>query len=244
MSRLQNFSPIPLPLICCLALACLCLAGCGDALNLEKPTPQKNYFVLAPIQNAQPSSGPGKDVLAIKPLNAAPDFNSRELVYRLQGDQYATDYYNLLLTSPTNQLTSCLQNWLSQSGVFKFVITANSELEPSYILEASLRQMYGDFRDNVSPSAVISLQVFLLEEQDYAFQVVFAKNFQKTVALEARTPEALVEGFNTALADILRTLENDLRVVVAQSKETTPASNTADTKRKKRKNRVPALPPQ
>lgn len=199
-------------------LMILCLSGCGDALKLERPDPQKAYFVLAPDTGAQtPSAGPGTGILSLKPLNIVPSFNSREFVYRLQDDQYARDYYNLLLTDPTSQFTQCIRNWLNRSGVFQYVVNANSELEPTYVLETSIREFYGDFRNYASPSAVLDLQIFLLQEQDYEYHVIYAKEFHKVISITACTPEALVKGYNTALTEILLDLENDLRPLVKKT---------------------------
>ncbi len=209
------------------ACACLVLAGCGDALKLEKPAPEKNFFVLKPdTDSRQAPSGPGKGILIIKPLNIVSNFNSREFVYRLQDDQYATDYYNLLLTAPGNQLAQCFHDWLNSSGVFQFVVNSNSELEPNFVLETSVRQFYGDFRESTTPSAVFDLQIFLLQEQDYDYHVVYTKEFHKAVPIAARTPEALIKGYNAALTEVLSELENNLSPVVAQYAEQKGAQDT------------------
>ncbi len=242
MSRWSCFYSPRLPFVIILGLLCVCLAGCGDAIKLEKPAPQKSYFVLKPTrEGANASSGPAKGVLTIKALNVVPNFNSRELIYRLQDDQYATDYYNLLLTSPGSQLGQCIHDWFNNSGVFHYVINSNSEVEPSFILETSIRQFYGDFRESATPAAVLDLQFFLLQEKDYEFNVVFTKEFQKQIPIEARTPEALVKGYNTGLTEILQSLENDLQLVVSQTDDTPKASPPS---RRHHRHRKPDIRPQ
>lgn len=201
-----------------MGLLCLFLAGCGDSLKLEKPAPLKNFYVLKPDGNDQENSaGPGRGVLSIKPLNVAPDFRAREFVYRLQDDQYASDYYNQLLTAPGSQLGQCFHDWLNNSGVFEYVINSNSELDPSFVLEISLRQLYGDFRPNSTPSAVMDMQIFLLQEKDYEFRVLFTKEFHKTIPITERTADALITGYNTGLTEILQTLKTELRPVVQKA---------------------------
>ena len=121
------------------------------------------------------------------------------------------------------------------------MINTNSELEPSYILETSIRQLYGDFRQATAPVAVLDMQFFLLQEKDYEFHVIYTKEFQKQIPLEDRTPEALVKGYNTGLGEILLTLENDLRPIVSKTPD--PQEDPSQSKRR-RWHRKPDISPQ
>jgi hypothetical protein len=55
------------------------------------------------------------------------------------------------------------------------------------------------------------MEFFLIKLAPEATQVLMARRYSKSVPLTARTPEALVKGWNEALEEILGSLVADLK---------------------------------
>ena len=92
---------------------------------------------------------------------------------------------------------------LTQSQIFRHVINSSSQLEPTHVLEGVVNALYGDFRDPGTPKAVLEMEFFLRKESASKAKIVAAKRYAKSVAVNERSPEALVKGWNEALEAIL-----------------------------------------
>ncbi|OHB57536.1 MAG: hypothetical protein A2173_00555 [Planctomycetes bacterium RBG_13_44_8b] len=92
-----------------------------------------------------------------------------------------------------------------------------SRLEATHTLEANITALYADVRDKSSPSAVMELRAFLIANNPAAESVLLGKTYRASCPLQSNTPEALVEALDKCLAEILTSLEKDLK------KEISPA---------------------
>ncbi len=108
-------------------------------------------------------------------------------------------------------ITEEVRNWLSESGLFKYVVDSTNGVEADYILEGNINQLYGDFRAPNTPKAALGIQFVLIEEVSANPKIVFQNNYRREMALSSNSPEDLVKGWNEALQQILTALEKDLR---------------------------------
>jgi cholesterol transport system auxiliary component len=192
------------------APALLLLAGC---VNLEKSYPDKRYFVLSAADNIAPAN-PTADhngVLLVSNLRVSPRYEGRSFVYRRTEFNYESDFYNQFLVSPGAILTEEVRKAVARAQVFKIVIGGGSQLEPTYVLEGSVNALYGDFRDVGSPKAVLEMEFFLTNASATNATILAQKNFSKSIAIAGRSPEALVQGWNRGLEEILTALAADLK---------------------------------
>ena len=191
------------------ALVLLMLApGC---VGIERSYPDKRYFVLEVRQNVNPSNPSGSGVLQIATIRMSPRYEDKGFVYRTSESGYESDFYNQFLVSPAALLGEELRKGLSQAQIFRHVINASSQLEPTHVLEGVVDALYGDFRDPGAPKAVLEMEFFLRKESASKAEIVAAKRYAKAVAVNGRSPEALVRGWNEALEAILSALVADLK---------------------------------
>jgi hypothetical protein len=80
-------------------------------------------------------------------------------------------------------------------------------------LEGSVNALYGDFRNPKQPAAVLEIEFFLYNENTANPGIVTQKRYTKSVALNERSPEALVKGWDQALSEIVAALAADLKTL-------------------------------
>jgi ABC-type uncharacterized transport system auxiliary subunit len=176
------------------------LSGCGY---------NRRNFVLE-VSRDRPQQEISKDVvLDVQSFNVDTAFSNRSLVYRKNQSEYETDFYNQFLIRPDDMITEKTRSWLSESGLFKWVLEPGSHIDATHVLEGNIITLYGDFRDKSSPKATMKIRFFLIKLSGKS--VVFAKTYETTSESNERTAESLVEAFDNCLTNILSDLEEDLR---------------------------------
>jgi len=190
--------------LCNLMIVSMILPGCGSRIAYN----QRN-FVLETSRNS-PQQKTSKDViLDVKNFSIDTTFSTKSLVYRKGQSEYETDFYNQFLIRPDDMITEKTRSWLSESGLFKWVLELGSYTDATHVLEGNITALYGDFRDNSSPKASMKIRVFLVKLPEKS--VVFGKTYEAVLEVKSQTAEALVEAFDNCLRQILTDLEKDLR---------------------------------
>jgi len=192
------------------ALAAL-LAFCSGCVSLERSYPDQHYFVIEVKRNVNPSTMPGNGVVEVADVQISPRYTEKSFVYRTSDARYETDFYNQFLVAPAALITEELRKGLTQSQVFRHVIGSSNQLQPTHVLQAAVSSLYGDFRNDSAPKAVLEMEFFLTKEADGRSQIVMEKSYAKTVDVSLRSPEALVQGWSQALEEILTALVTDLK---------------------------------
>jgi len=184
---------------------------CSSCVNLERSAPERHYFVIELPRSADQSAPSGDDVLMVSNLRISPRYADRSFVYRTSDTGYEADYYNQFLASPDVMITEELRKGLAASSQFKFVVGPANPLQPNYALEGSINSLYGDFRNASQPAAVLEMDFFLYRENSNNQGVVLQKRYTKSVPLNAKSPEALVKGWDQALQEVIAALAADLK---------------------------------
>jgi cholesterol transport system auxiliary component len=184
------------------------IVGC---VNLERGYPEKRYFILDASRDEDISSPDTGKVLTVRRFRVSPKYEGKGLVYRLEELSYESDFYNEFFISPASMFTEEIRKRLAGTGLFKHVIDPSSLLDSTYILEGAVTALYGDYRVNTAPKAVMEIQFFLLHETDSNPKIIFQSQYHKEEPLKGNTPDALVMSWNTALNQILTEFESDLK---------------------------------
>ena len=183
------------------------LSGC---VSLEKSYPDRRYFALELAPGKTPNSTSDR-ILSVASLRISPRYADRSFVYRTSTAAYEADFYNQFLTAPDSMIAEELRKGLAASELFKYVVGPANPLQPHYVLEGSINALYGDFRDPNRPVAVLEIEFFLYNQDPAAAGVSLQKRYEKSVPLSEKSPEALVKGWDQALADIVAKLVADLK---------------------------------
>lgn len=193
-----------------LAAIFVLVTGC---VSLEKSYPDQHYFVLEVTRNADQAKTARDGVLEVADARISPRYSEKGFVYRTSEARYESDFYNQFLVAPASIITEELRKGLAQSQVFRHVIGASNQLQPTHVLEAAVSALYGDFRNSGEPKAVLEMEFFLSKNADGRSQVVMEKRYAKAINIARRSPEALVQGWNRALEETLAALAADLESI-------------------------------
>ena len=187
---------------------CVLLCAC---VNIERSYPDKHYFVLEASPKPQPATRTVKGVLAVSDMRVSRRYEGQSFVYRLSETSYESDFYNQFLIAPAALITEEARKALAQSQIFEHVISSSTDFEPTYRLQGTVNSLNGDFTDGQAPRAVMEMQFFLTKKTPAGEEIVMAKRYIKSVPLSARSPDALVKGWDTALEEILSFFIADLK---------------------------------
>ncbi len=184
------------------------MAGC---VNLEKSYPEKRYFILDASRDEDVSSPDKGEVLTVRRFRVSPKYEGKGLVYRLKELSYESDFYNEFFIAPASMFTEEIRKRLAGSGLLKHVVDPASLLDSTYILEGAVTALYGDYRINTAPKAILEMQFFLLQQTATSPKIILQSQYHKEEPLKGNTPDALVKSWNTALDQILTEFETDLK---------------------------------
>ncbi len=203
-----------------LVLLILVLPGCVD-FGLAKEAPQRLRYVLdaqRPAGSATPAGSAAKPnqeiVLEVRSFHGAAAYIDNDFIYR-RGALIEADYYNGFLTPPAVAISELARRWLGESDMFSVVQGVGTRLPPTHALEADIFALFGDFSEPSAPRAKIEIAFAMVRCDD---PVMFVRRtYTESIAIDSMEPQALIEGWNQALAAIFTKLERDMRVGLAEA---------------------------
>lgn len=184
------------------------LTGC---FNFNKSFPEKHLFVLSASRSEGLSLSKSDAVLRIRRFRVSPRFEGKGFVYRKGNLNYTSDFYNEFFISPASMIAEEVDKWLKGSGLFQYVTSSSSPVEPTVELEGVISALYGDYRDTKVPSAVLEIQFFLVRNVSSRPVIVFQKTYYEETLIKGNSPDTLVAGWNLALEHILTQFEKNLK---------------------------------
>jgi cholesterol transport system auxiliary component len=182
--------------------------GC---VQLQRDIPPRNTYVISVSREAPQTPPNNGQVLAVRRLNVSHLLQGRSFVYRSGEMAYETDFYNGFLASPGPLLGDEVRRWLAASGLFARVTDGTGPILPDLQLEGTIAALYGDFRRDVQPAAVMTIEFALIDITTPRTQILHQKVYQQTIPISNRSPAELVRGWQEGLRAILVELEEDLR---------------------------------
>lgn len=186
-------------------LLALALAACA----VGKPIPQAQTYAIDRLPAGPPMSR-GAVTLRVGKVRVVPAFAGKSLVARVDGVRYTSDFYHAFIAEPGELIGTRLAEWLDTSGPFRSVSQPGTRVPASHALETTVTELYGDFRSESAPTAVMTMQFTLLDLRGTSTVVALEQTLSRRVPLAESSPEALVDGYGEALESILRELAPEL----------------------------------
>lgn len=206
--------------LCIVALVAVALAGC--ALGKRMP-PATTYALDLSSYAMTPTEPRRSDTLRLAAVRVAPPFRDASLMYRFDDVRYVSDPYHAFVAQPGELFENQIAQWLDAAGPFRDVATSGSLRPAAYVLEAGIAELYGDFRKDRAPAAVLRIEFALISQRSPRPRTIFERSIAQTVTLTGTSREALIRGYSRALADALAQLTRELDAAVA---EIEPAAST------------------
>ena len=199
------------------AAVCIVLTLTGCAIG--KPAPQTTtYAVDPPAPQLVPTAARQPEALRIGNVRVAAAYAGNALVYRMDDVRYVADPYHAFIAEPAALLGNQMAQWLDRAGPFSSVSPRGSAGPAAYVLDATVSELYGDFRPGQRPAAVVVVQFALIDQRaGVRPQSVQARTIASRVDLPQASPDALVRGYGTALAEILTQFVGGLNSVAIGS---------------------------
>jgi len=189
-------------------VACTVLAL--GACSIGKPIPQATTYVVDPPMAAAAPAARRPETLRMGSVRIAAEYAGNALVYRLDDVHYVSDPYHAFIAEPGAMLGNRMAEWLDHAGPFDTVAQPGSGRPATYVLEATVIELYGDFRSGRPPAAVLVVQFALIDQSGPRSKLVRQRTIASRVDLPQASPEALVRGHGKALAQVLTQLLADL----------------------------------
>jgi cholesterol transport system auxiliary component len=191
------------------AVACVVAALAGCAIG--KPMPSvTTYVVELPIDARERSQSPRGETLRVGKVRVAAAYGGETLVYRFDDVRYEADPYHAFIADSGSMFASRIAERLGHTGLFQSVTQPETLRPARYVLEATLVELYGDFRPGREPAAVMAMQFALLDQSTPRLTVVHECTIASRIDLTQASPDELVRGYGKALADILSRLVAEL----------------------------------
>jgi len=181
-----------------------------------RSAPHTETYVIDPPAPATAPASSHPQTLRMGNVRVAPAFASPALVYRMDEVQFTPDFYHAFIADPGPLLGAAMAQWLDRAGLFKTVFQPGSAVTAPYALEATVTQLYGDFRPGQKPAAVMTVQFTLVDLSGPSAVVVLDRFIGRRIDLPEATPDALVRGYSQALGEILTELSKQIVLPEAQ----------------------------
>jgi cholesterol transport system auxiliary component len=198
-------------------IAAIVFCGCASGPSWKR---QSFAFSLA----ADPPTTNDTDrIVALNRVSISPTFQSRSFTYRTGDDSYEQDPYAGFLIPPERALAEAIRASMRASGAFGRVVDPGSAITPNVIMEASINELYGDFRQASRPVATMGIHMMCYEVQDgEPRHVLFDKYCLQETALARKTPGALMTAWDEDLRQIMDQISSEYAKTISLGLKTNP----------------------
>ena len=188
--------------------------------NVNKPYPERTYFLFELTNPSSTMATVKGSTLNVNRFTISPTSEGREFIYRTTDLEYKTDFYNQFFRPPDNIMTEAVRQWLNQTGLFQDVLTPVSQAIANYTVEGNIIELYGDYRNQASANAVLTIQFFFLNTSEDTPDptILLSKTYSSVQPIGTASPQSLMNGWNKALEEILNEFLSDLSYHLKQDR--------------------------
>jgi ABC-type uncharacterized transport system auxiliary subunit len=198
------------------AVAALSVAAFSGCLLSRTPAREIRYFTLEYEAPGPSAAAPLPAVVRVSLFGAAPEYDTRNMVYQDGAFARNQDTYNRWRARPGDMAVFFLARDISRSGLFRAVTTLDGAVTPTHVLEGMVTEFFE--RESAGKSeAVVGLAVTLVEagQADLAKQVALSKEYHAVVPMDDRSASGAAAAMSKAFAQVSGELRRDMRQALA-----------------------------
>ena len=185
-------------------------AGC---LGISQPYPDITMYSIHLEREPSQSKEEGALALKMKKVYVSPRFESKSLVYKTSNHVYETDYYNRFMIAPSTMVTEQVSQWLASSPKIRYLADSRFAREVDYTLEGKVLELYGDFRNEGNPKAVLTVEMVLLDEKESPPKAIIQEIYNQEILLNEASVSELIAALNQGFENIMQEFESDLGII-------------------------------
>ena len=193
-----------------LAMVVAVLGGCTE---MQHAPLVKGQYLLDVTRSTQATEQVSDLALEVRSFRISSNFSGKSLVYKISDVGYEADFYNEFLAFPASNITEESIEWLADSRIFLNVTDTAGSADHDLLLEGNITDFYGDFTASPEPEAIMVIRFTLVDKEG---NVEMNKNFSARSKLASEDAASLIKGFNECLAEILTSLEKDIKTYLMQ----------------------------
>jgi len=188
------------PIVLAAAVLCGCAAGPGW---------QRRTFAFK-LPADPPTPNADTNIVALRRVSISPLFQSRSFTYRTAENSYEQDPYAGFLIPPERALAESIRASMRAGCVLGRVVEPGSGLAPTFVIEASVEELYGDFRQASKPVATMEIHFIGYEVKDgIPGRVVLDRVCARETPLAGKTPAALMAAWDADLHEIMKEINSE-----------------------------------
>ena len=171
-----------------------------------------------------PAEPPGNwaqtNLVALGRVSISPLFQSRNFTYRTADNSYEQDPYAGFLISPERALAESIRASMRAGCFFGRVVEPGSGLIPTMVVEVSINQLYGDFRNASRPVGTMQIHFIVYTVKDgTAGRVVLDKVCAHESPLARKAPAALMAAWDANLNQIMEEIAAEYAKTITKDHE-------------------------
>jgi ABC-type uncharacterized transport system auxiliary subunit len=177
-----------------IAITSVLLTSCIAGGDNSSPT-AKLYAFQSNLPEKTHSQDKLKTSLNIAPASINIEFAGRSFVYRTGAYEYINDPYHQFIASPNALITNMIEKQLAEQSTLT-VVGASSLVNPNYILQLKIIELYADYQDKAKPKAVTTINATLLQVKNGETIQIATHSFKESRAISPNNPEDLMRAYD------------------------------------------------
>lgn len=149
-------------------------------------------------------------------FTAAPDFNSRDMVYRSQPFVRDTYRYYRWSTAPADMAQGLLLRDLRQAGIFRAVLSPDDQGDARYTLYGHVEEFLQRDEKGASLASVIVSITLVEARKAEPGGIILQTTYRLSEPLASRGPQEMAKGMSAAMAKLSAALLKDFSTLMQE----------------------------
>jgi len=184
---------------------------------MKQPGKKTAFYTLEYDLPPLPDFKPLPVVLAVERFAVAPTYNSNQIIYRDNAFRRDAYTYHKWRNNPGDLVSTFLGRDLQQSGLFKAVLSSDSLLPATYVVEGAVNEFF-EWDLDKTWKAVLTLTITLMasDAPNAGRMILLQKTYRAQKMCKHKNPQALAEAMSLAMKglslEIIRDIHSQLAV--------------------------------